>query len=595
MRKLSSFVITVLTLLCVTSTLYSQLPMSVKATSEKFVVYQMMFHLWGNKQTELVRNGSYQTNGVTKFKDVSDVALKALKNKGITHVYATGLIEHATMENFAAFGSPIDHPSVVKGRAGSPFAIKDYYDVNPFLADEPAKRMEEFKAMLKRFHANGLKLVIDFVPNHLARQYSSDQKPQGVIDFGVNDNKHVAFDVNNNFYYLPGTQFSVPEGVHPPVPVNIPYIEIPAKVSGNNVFSPQPSINDWFETVKLNYGVDYQNGNQNHFDPIPNTWLKMHEVLSYWTDLGVDGFRCDMAEMVPVEFWTYAIGKIKKQNPKIIFIAEIYQPDRYRDYIFKGGFDYLYDKVGLYDGVRRLMQQIPEATCADITRVWQHESGDFANHMLRFLENHDEHRLNTPAFAANNFWSTIPGMVITASLHDGPLMIYMGQEFGEKANEIEGYNEADDRSSMFDFWRVETHQRWMNGGKFDGGQLTGDEKLIDAFYQDLFKRISTSEAISKGAFFDLQYAQLDSYPSKKVYAFLRYTGKDRLLIISNFDANHVQTFDIQIPQLAKDMMGIKDVKLQLQHAYIPPHTSEKAHVKGNTISIPANSALFIKL
>jgi glycosidase len=241
------------------------------------------------------------------------------------------------------------------------------------------------------------------------------------------------------------------------------------------------------------------------------------------------------------------------------------------------------------------MQQIPEATCADITRVWQHESGDFANHMLRFLENHDEHRLNTPAFAANNFWSTIPGMVITASLHDGPLMIYMGQEFGEKANEIEGYNEADDRSSMFDFWRVETHQRWMNGGKFDGGQLTGDEKLIDAFYQDLFKRISTSEAISKGAFFDLQYAQLDNYPSKKVYAFLRYTGKDRLLIISNFDANHAQTFDIQIPQLAKDMMGIKDVKLQLQHAYIPPHTSEKAHVKGNTISIPANSALFIKL
>ncbi len=595
MRKLSSILISVLTLLCVTTTLYSQSPMSVKATSEKFVVYQMMFHLWGNKQTELVRNGSYQTNGVTKFKDVSDVALKALKNKGITHVYATGLIEHATMENFAAFGSPIDHPSVVKGRAGSPFAIKDYYDVNPFLADEPAKRMEEFKAMLKRFHANDLKLVIDFVPNHLARQYSSDQKPQGVIDFGVNDNKHVAFDVNNNFYYLPGTQFSVPEGVHPPVPVNIPYIEIPAKVSGNNVFSPQPSINDWFETVKLNYGVDYQNGNQNHFDPIPNTWLKMHEVLSYWTDLGVDGFRCDMAEMVPVEFWTYAIGKIKQQNPTIIFIAEIYQPDRYRDYIFKGGFDYLYDKVGLYDGVRRLMQQKPEATCADITRVWQHESGDFANHMLRFLENHDEHRLNTPAFAANNFWSTIPGMVVTACLHDGPLMIYMGQEFGEKANEIEGYNEADDRSSMFDFWRVETHQRWMNGGKFDGGQLTGDEILVDAFYQDLFKRISTTEAISKGAFFDLQYAQLDSYPSKKVYAFLRYTGKDRLLIIANFDAHQMQTFDIQLPQLAKDMMGIKDVKLQLQHAYIPPHTSEKAQVKGNTISIPANSALFIKL
>lgn len=595
MRKLSSIVIAVLTLLRVTTPLFSQSPMSIKATSEKFVVYQMMFHLWGNKQTELVRNGSYQTNGVTKFKDVSDVALKALKNKGITHVYATGLLEHATMESFPAYGSPIDHPSVVKGRAGSPFAIKDYYDVNPFLADDPAKRMDEFKLMLKRFHAQGLKLVIDFVPNHLARQYSSDQKPKGVIDFGVNDNKQVAFDVNNNFYYLPGTQFTVPEGVHPPVPVNIPYIEIPAKVSGNNVFSPQPSINDWFETVKLNYGIDYQNGNQTHFDPIPNTWIKMHEVLSYWTDLGVDGFRCDMAEMVPVEFWTYAIGKIKKQNPKIIFIAEIYQPDRYRDYIFKGGFDYLYDKVGLYDGVRRLMQQKPEATCADITRVWQHESGDFANHMLRFLENHDEHRLNTPAFAAHNFWSTIPGMVITAGLHDGPLMIYMGQEFGEKANEIEGYNEADDRSSMFDFWRVETHQRWMNGGKFDGGALTAEEKQIDAFYQDLFKRVANSEAISKGDFFDLQYAQSANYPANKVYSFLRYTKNERLLIICNFDAQRAQTIDVIIPALAMDMMQISHVNLQLQHAYIPPTASEKPILKGNSVLIPANSALFIKL
>lgn len=595
MRKLSFFVIYVLTLLCVTAPLYSQSPMSEKSSSEKFVVYQMMFHLWGNKQTELVRNGSYKTNGVTKFKDVSNVALKALQKKGITHLYATGLIEHATMEDFTAFGSPLDHPSVVKGRAGSPFAIKDYYDVNPFLADEPAKRMDEFKAMLERIHANGLQLIIDFVPNHLARQYSSDQKPKGIIDFGVHDNAQVAFDANNNFYYLPGTQFSVPVGVHPPVPVTIPYTEIPAKVSGNNVFSSQPSINDWFETVKLNYGVDYQNGNQTHFDPIPNTWLKMHEVLSYWTDLGVDGFRCDMAEMVPVEFWTYAIGKIKKQNPKIIFIAEIYQPDRYRDYIFKGGFDYLYDKVGLYDGVRRLMQQKPEANCADITHVWQHESGDFANHMLRFLENHDEHRLNTPAFAANNFWSTIPGMVITAALHDGPLMVYMGQEFGEKANEIEGYNEADDRSSMFDFWRVETHQRWMNGGKFDGGALTSEEKTIDAFYQDLFNRVSASAPISKGAFFDLQYVQNETYPNKKVYSFLRYTAKERLLIICNFDAQQGHSIDVVIPDLAKEMMGIKQVNFKLDHAYIPPHATETAKVSSNAIYIPANSALFIKL
>ncbi len=555
----------------------------------------MMFHLWGNINTNLVRNGSAQQNGVTKFKDVSTKALKALKAKGITHVYATGLIEHATMEDLTAFGSPLDHPSVVKGRAGSPFAIKDYYDVNPFLAVNPAKRMDEFKGMLARFHETGIKLVIDFVPNHLARQYHSDQKPAGIEDFGMRDNNQVSFAPNNNFYYLPGTQFSVPEGVHPPVQVTIPYTEIPAKVSGNNVFNSQPSINDWFETVKLNYGVDFQHGNTTHFDPIPDTWVKMIEVLNYWADLGVDGFRCDMAEMVPVEFWSYAIPKIKSKHKQVVFIAEIYQPNLYKDYIFKGGFDYLYDKVGLYDGIRRLMQEKPEATTADITRVWQNESGDFAKHMLRFLENHDEHRLNTPAFAANNFWSTIPGMVVTSTLHDGPLMIYMGQEFGEKANEIEGYNEADDRSSMFDFWRVETHQRWMNGGKFDGGLLSAAEKEIDQFYQQLFKLVHTSDAIQQGSFFDLQYVQDAAYDAKHLYSFLRYNAKEKLLIVTNFDAKQGHEFTIQLPQLALDMMQVKSVKLAKNTYFTPPSTSDAPRLSGNKIYIPANSALIFNL
>ena len=568
---------------------------SSSAASSKFVVYQMMFHLWGNTNTRLVRNGSAQQNGVTKFKDVSLKALNALKSKGITHIYATGLIEHATMEDFTAYGSPLDHPAVVKGRAGSPFAIKDYYDVNPFLAENPAKRMDEFKAMLARFHQSGLKLIIDFVPNHLARQYYSDQKPAGIVDFGVQDNNQVSFAATNNFYYLPGTQFSVPEGVHPPVTSTIPYTEIPAKVSGNNVFSSQPSINDWFETVKLNYGVDYQHGNTTHFDPIPDTWLKMVDVLQYWADLGVDGFRCDMAEMVPVEFWAYAIPKIKGLHKSTIFIAEIYQPDRYKDYIFKGGFDYLYDKVGLYDGIRRLMQEKPEATTADITRVWQQESGDFAKHMLRFLENHDEHRLNTPAFASANFWSTIPGMVVTSTLHDGPLMIYMGQEFGEKANEIEGYNEADDRSSMFDFWRVETHQRWMNGGKFDGALLTPAEKEIDQFYQQLFKFVHTSDAVQYGAFFDLQYAQDASYDAKKLYAYLRYTDSEKLLIVTNFDSKHGHEVNLQIPTLALDMMHVKSINLSKNTYFTPPSTSDVPRLEGQKLYIPSNSALIFNL
>ena len=561
--------------------------------TDKHVVYQMMFHLWGNQNREVKRNGSASENGVTKFKDISMKGLQALKKKGYSHLYTTGILEHATMEDFSAFGSPLDHPQVVKGRAGSPFAIKDYYDVNPFLADKPAERMQEFAAMLDRVHKADLKLVLDFVPNHLARAYHSDQKPAGVVDFGQNDNKDLSFSPSNNFYYLPGTQFTIPAGVNPPVPVTVPYIEIPAKVSGNNVFSAQPSIHDWFETVKLNYGVDLQHGNQTHFDPIPDTWLKMTDVLVYWTKKGVDGFRCDMAEMVPVEFWAYAIPKVKALNPEVVFIAEIYNPQEYRNYIFKGGFDYLYDKVGLYDGIRHIMEKKSGATTADITRVWQQESGDFANHMLRFLENHDETRLNSRGFAASNFWSTIPGMVLTASMHDGPLMIYFGQEFGEKAQEIEGFNEADDRTTMFDFYRVDTHQRWLNGGKFDGGKLTAAEKEIDSFYSELLAWINSSEVIQKGKFFDLQYAQNAVYPKDKVYAYLRYTDKDRNLIICNFDSvNH--DFNIEIPTLALDMMGIKSYTLKTTKSYVPP-AAAAGKVEGNRIQIPSNSAIVISL
>jgi glycosidase len=561
--------------------------------TDKHIVYQMMFHLWGNQNTQVKRHGSAAENGVTKFKDLSSKGLQALKKKGYSHLYTTGILEHATMEDFSAFGSPLDHPQVVKGRAGSPFAIKDYFDVNPFLADKPAERLQEFSAMLDRVHKADLKLVLDFVPNHLARAYHSDMKPSGVVDFGQNDNKDLSFSPNNNFYYLPGTQFTIPTGVKPPVPVTVPYVEIPAKVSGNNVFSAQPSINDWFETVKLNYGVDLKQGNKTYFDPIPDTWLKMTDVLIYWTKKGVDGFRCDMAEMVPVEFWAYAIPKVKALNPDAVFIAEIYNPAEYRNYIFKGGFDYLYDKVGLYDGIRHIMEKKQGATTADITRVWQQESGDFANHMLRFLENHDETRLNSPGFAASNFWSMIPGMVLTASMHDGPLMIYFGQEFGEKAQEIEGFNQADDRTTMFDFYRVDTHQRWLNGGKFDGGKLTADEKVIDSFYTDLLAWINSSEVIQQGKFFDLQYAQNSSYPKDKVYSYLRYTVKRRNLIICNFDlVDH--SFAVEIPILALDMMGVKSVMLKTFKNFVPP-SAPAAEVEGNRIQIPANSAIIITL
>ena len=563
--------------------------------THKLIIYQMMFHLWGNTTTNPQKNGNSITNGTTKFNDVSDKALIVLHDKGFTHLYTTGIIEHATKEDYSKYGCSLDHPSIVKGSCGSPFAIKDYYDVNPFLANKPENRLEEFKLMVERIHENKLKIILDFVPNHLARNYQSDKKPEGVTDFGVDDRNDVTFSPQNNFYYLPGTEFTVPYQAE--IDENTQaYVEIPAKASGNNVFSSQPTIHDWFETVKLNYGIDYPNNGHIHFDPIPDTWHKMLEVLTYWTNLEVDGFRCDMAEMVPVEFWAFVIPKIKSINPDLIFIAEIYQPSLYGEYIFKGHFDYLYDKVGLYDSLRSLMEQKHDAHASAITKVWQQESGEFSNKMLRFLENHDETRINSPGFAGDNIWSTIPAMLITASLHGGPFMIYFGQEFGEKANEIEGFNEADDRTTMFDFWRVDSHQRWLNNGAFNHELLTSQEKELDLFYQHLFKFVKDSNAVQIGQFFDLQYVQRESYPSKFIYSYLRYTNEEKLLFVNNFHSTESIYVEIIIPDLAYELMGHYNINWEIQHVFTPPTVVYEKHKISNKISleITPNSSIILK-
>ena len=563
--------------------------------THKLIIYQMMFHLWGNTTTNPQKNGNSITNGTTKFNDVSNKALKVLHDKGFTHLYTTGIIEHATKEDYSKFGCSLDHSSIVKGSCGSPFAIKDYYDVNPFLANKPENRLDEFNLMVERIHENKLKIILDFVPNHLARNYQSDKKPEGITDFGVDDRNDVEFSPQNNFYYLPGTQFTVP--YHAEIDVNTKaYVEIPAKASGNNVFSSQPTIHDWFETVKLNYGIDYPNNGHIHFDPIPDTWHKMLEVLTYWTNFGVDGFRCDMAEMVPVEFWAFVIPKIKRINSDVIFIAEIYQPCLYADYIYKGHFDYLYDKVGLYDSLRSLMEQNSLAHTSLITQVWQQESGEFSNKMLRFLENHDETRINSSCFAADNIWSTIPAMLITATLHGGPFMIYFGQEFGEKANEIEGFNEADDRTTMFDFWRVDSHQRWLNNGAFNHELLTSQEKDLDLFYQQLFNFVKDSNAVRIGQFFDLQYVQRENYPSKYVYSYLRYSNDEQLLFVNNFHATETFQLEIIIPDLALELMNKYNLKWKIENSFTPPTIKYKIHeiLDKIFVEIPPNSALIFK-
>ncbi|MEZ4903349.1 MAG: alpha-amylase family protein [Spirosomataceae bacterium] len=566
------------------------------SSTDKIALYQIYTRLFGNLNTTNKFYGTRDENGTGKFNDITDKALSSLKKFGISHVWFTGVIEHATMTDYTAYGIPKDNPYVVKGIAGSPYAIKDYYDVNPDLAVDVPNRMKEFEALVGRSHKAGLKVIIDCVPNHVARQYHSDAKPKGVKDFGEEDDKNMGFNPQNNFYYLPNQAFQVPDNV--PIPPNInpfPYQELPAKATGNDVFAAKPSINDWFETIKLNYGVDYQNGRAKHFDPIPNTWLKMRDILLYWAGKGVDGFRCDMAEMVPFEFWGWVIPEVKKVVPKTIFIAEIYNPAEYHNYLFKGQFDYLYDKVGLYDALRRLMEG--HGNTADITRVWQQESGDFANRMLRFLENHDEQRIASKYFAGNPFYA-IPAMVVSTTLHTGPLMLYFGQEVGVNPTVAEGFSGEDGRTTMFDYWGVPEYQAWVNGGKFDGGKLNADQKKLRSFYADLLKLVNSSDAIINGAFYDLQYAnaQTAGYNATKMYSYLRHSGKQKLLIVCNFDLHQSAQTTLQIPTHAWETMGLSATgKYEFKEIFHHPETTTVEAKKGIAITIESNSVRIFEI
>ncbi len=518
----------------------------------KHIIYQMLPRLFGNTNTTNKFYGSVEENGVGKLNDINDKALTEIKAMGFTHVWYTGVIEHATMTDYSAYGIKVDDPDVVKGRAGSPYAIKDYYDIDPDLAVDVKKRMKEFEALVKRTHINKLKVLIDFVPNHIARTYNSDAKPKGARDFGADDNRMKAFSPANDLYYCPGRQFLVPGGYNPggdefqsPLKTGT-YEENPARATGNDVFSPTPSINDWFETMKLNYGVDYVNGRQCYFDPIPPVWNKMYDILSFWAKKGVDGFRCDMVEIVPVEFWSWLIPKMKEAYPDLIFIGEAYDNSKYHTYIYNGHFDYLYDKVGLYDGLKRLIRNEWNATIWDINRCVFHESADFPQHMLRFLENHDEVRIAAQDFAGDP-WFAVPGMIVTATLSTGPVMVYSGQEVGEPAVGPEGFSGVDGRTTIFDYWAMPEFVKWVNGGKYDGGQLLDNQKYLRDFYSRLLNASGTNEAITQGKFYELMLANQQSRGfDERVYAYLRYTDAQRVLVVVNFSRNE-REMDVRLP------------------------------------------------
>lgn len=520
---------------------------------KKMIIYQVLPRLFGNLNADLTRSGNLDVNGVGKMSAFTPKVFAKIKELGTTHVWYTGLIEHATKTDYSAFGIRKDHRAVVKGKAGSPYAIKDYYDIDPDLADKVPNRMAEFEALVKRTHTAGLKVIIDFVPNHVARQYQSDAKDPFVDDLGQRDDMTKAFDVNNNFYYLPGHTLQLHFGAKQEA---FEYSEFPAKVTGNNHFDAAPTQNDWYETIKLNYGVDYFNGGVAHFETIPDTWQKMRDILFFWVDKGVDAFRCDMAEMVPVEFWNWVIPAVKERGD-VLFIAEVYNPGEYRNYIYSGHFDYLYDKVGLYDTLRDVMCNRQPAHV--ITHCW-HALDGIQDRMLNFLENHDEQRIASDFFCGFPE-PGIPGMMVSALMNTNPVMLYCGQETGERGMDEEGFSGLDGRTTIFDYWSMKSVRDWINDWKLDGGRLSEAQQRLRAQYADILQIAATEPAIANGAFFDLMYANMRNphLNANRQYVFLRKYRNEVILVAVNFDSTE-QAVRIQIPSDVFHHMGISDNK-----------------------------------
>lgn len=521
----------------------------------KIFVYQAFTRLFGNSNATNQPWGTAAQNGVGKFNDINDAALSSLKAMGVTHLWLTGVPHHALVADYKAYGISDDDPDVVKGRAGSPYAVKDYYSVNPDLAVDPAKRLEEFKALLARAHQHGLKVVIDIVPNHVARRYESVSKPDGVRDFGQDDDVSLEYSKHNNFYYVPGQAFEVPEapaGYQPLGGEKHPlldgkFTEMPAKWTGNGARKAKPDFNDWFETVKINYGVkpdgsyDFPRLPADYADKsyadvaafwqgvdVPNSWLKFRDITQYWLAMGVDGFRFDMAEMVPVEFWSYLNSHIKLKNPDAVLIAEVYQPPLYRDYIKLGKMDYLYDKVGFYDALKPLMQGHGSATAL---LGKQAEIADISQHMLKFLENHDEQRIASPEFAGDAKRG-LPAMVVSALISDSPTLLYFGQEVGEAGALDAGFGKPS-RTSIFDYVGVPAHQNWLNGGKFDGALLTPAQTQLRTAYVRLMQLHAQSPAL-RGSYQPLNaaLAGVAGFNDQQV-VFVRQSDSEQLLVVAN--------------------------------------------------------------
>ena len=548
----------------------------------KHIIYQLFIRAFGNKRQTLP-GGSYSINGSGKFNDITPELLRSLKEDlSISHIWYTGVIAHASKTDWSAYGIPSAHPSVVKGEAGSPYAITDYYDVAAELAEDIPSRMAEFEALVERTHTAGLRVVIDFVPNHLSRCYHGASTPGAL--FGAEDDPTQAFCPQNNFYYLPAEELHLPDAAQAPATAATaasaaggpsaagapsvaggpsaataaasaaaaaPYREYPAKATGNDCFSAWPSVNDWYDTVKLNYGVDYASG-RTYFEPRPRTWGMMLDVLLFWASKGVDGFRCDMAEMVPVQFWHWAIAEVKHKYPQTLFVAEVYNPSLYSSYLDYGGFDLLYDKVGMYDTLKLVSQHHLPASA--ITGAWQ-AVDKIQNRMLNFLENHDEQRLAS-SFNLGSPWRAIPELGVSLLFNRAPFMLYCAQEYGERGMESEGFSGLDGRTSIFDYCSIPAVR-----------EVTQEGLMLRSLYSQLLTLARTESAFSQGYTFDLTYCNPQHSATKFIFArrprktFYNPSPEDSLIIIcadfSFASQEEPQQIDVVLPDALFSLWNIR--------------------------------------
>ncbi len=504
------------------------------------ILYQLVVRHFGNHDGANVTDGTLEENGVGTFADIDDRALSRLGDMGITHVYLTGVLRQATRTDWSEIGLPPDDPDILKGRAGSFFAVRDYFDVCPDYAEDPAERLAEFDALLDRIRDAGLRSLIDLVPNHVARSYGSVVRPE--LDLGVHDDQGEFFSPDNHFFYLDGgTPLTLPtldadwqlpgmDGLFPPED-GTPGHHV--RVTGNDIISYTPSRHDWYETVKLNYGRDFTTG-ASHFDPLPPTWTFMDEVLAYWQDRGVDGFRCDFAHLVPDEAWAWLIAEAKARDPETWFAAEAYAN---LQGLVDAGFDAVYED-DTYDLLKGLYNGSHDKFELDEHLAWLDD--DFRPHALRYVENHDERRIASPIVSGvepddSGFGSMEAGPHVTPISYlagPGPLMVYNGQTVGEEGAGVAGFSGENGRTSIFDYWRVPALADWVNDGAFDGGRLSPEQRDLHEYHRRLL-HLAQHPLVVEGAYYGLDWynRDQDGYPSA-AWAFGRYLpGQERLLVV----------------------------------------------------------------